>query len=386
MEQSIRVPQKRVRNYGIDILKILSMFMVVILHTFGNGGIIANIESGTTKYAVAYFIKAAAYSAVNIFGMVSGYLIVNSKCNALKMIPLWLTVVFYSSIIGILFKFIPYLSEYYQVSFSLLIKLIFFPAISKAYWYYTSYFGLYFFIPYINKMLHAISKKDHRNIIIIIIILFSLSSIISKFKVDVFETKRGYSPLWLGCLYIIGAYLKLYPVKFSKVKSFILYIFSVICIWTTIFTDEINFFSYDNIFVILSAFGIFMFFSQITIANKTIQKFIVLCSSISFSVYLIHEHPIIHKLLTNKFASYAKDPIHMVILKGLGTALTIYMCSSIIDLFRYYLFKYIKVNSIPRILEKKLSKKDKIKEKKDKEEVENIKEIYMKLNTNKNNV
>ncbi|ORX56637.1 hypothetical protein BCR36DRAFT_264054, partial [Piromyces finnis] len=354
------VPPKRIRNYGIDILKILSMFMVVILHTYGNGGIISNIKDGTTNYAISLLIKAAAYSAVNIFGMVSGYLIVNTKCNALKMIPLWLNVVFYSSIIGILFKFIPYLSKYYEVSYPFLIKLTFLPATSKEYWYYTSYFGLYFFIPYINKMLHSITKKDHRNIIIIIIALFSLSRIINS---DAFEVKGGYSPLWLGCLYIIGAYLKLYPVKISKINSLILYIFSVLCVWLTIFIKEINFFSYVNIFVILSALGIFLLFSQINITNKSIQKLIVLCSSISFSVYLIHEHPIFHKLLSNRFAKFGKESTWMTALKGIGAALLIYICSSIIDLFRYYLFKYLKVNNIPRILENKLSKENKMKEK-----------------------
>lgn len=35
--QSINQPT---RNYGIDLLKILAMFMITILHTQGHGGIL----------------------------------------------------------------------------------------------------------------------------------------------------------------------------------------------------------------------------------------------------------------------------------------------------------------------------------------------------------
>ena len=35
------------RNYGIDLLKILSMFFVIIIHVGGHGGLIYNAENGT---------------------------------------------------------------------------------------------------------------------------------------------------------------------------------------------------------------------------------------------------------------------------------------------------------------------------------------------------
>ena len=38
------------RNYGIDFLRIISMFMIVILHILGNGGILASVQIGSSNY------------------------------------------------------------------------------------------------------------------------------------------------------------------------------------------------------------------------------------------------------------------------------------------------------------------------------------------------
>ena len=34
------------RNYGIDALRLVSMYLVVILHVLGQGGVLANSHSG----------------------------------------------------------------------------------------------------------------------------------------------------------------------------------------------------------------------------------------------------------------------------------------------------------------------------------------------------
>ena len=42
------------RNYGIDILKILSMFMVVVLHVLGQGGVLKHALDLTLNDTVAW--------------------------------------------------------------------------------------------------------------------------------------------------------------------------------------------------------------------------------------------------------------------------------------------------------------------------------------------
>ena len=48
---------KRERNYGIDILRILSMFMVTLLHFSGHGGYKGNPDSGAVFYIISFYFK-----------------------------------------------------------------------------------------------------------------------------------------------------------------------------------------------------------------------------------------------------------------------------------------------------------------------------------------
>lgn len=41
---------KNERNYGIDLLRLVLMYMVCILHTLGQGGILEACELGTAEY------------------------------------------------------------------------------------------------------------------------------------------------------------------------------------------------------------------------------------------------------------------------------------------------------------------------------------------------
>ena len=40
------------RNYGIDFLRLVFMYMVCILHTLGQGGVLNAITQGSNEYKV----------------------------------------------------------------------------------------------------------------------------------------------------------------------------------------------------------------------------------------------------------------------------------------------------------------------------------------------
>ena len=40
------------RNYGIDLLRLVLMYMVCMLHTLGQGGILGVCQAGTVEYKV----------------------------------------------------------------------------------------------------------------------------------------------------------------------------------------------------------------------------------------------------------------------------------------------------------------------------------------------
>ena len=54
------------RNYGVVLLRILAMLFVVVLHTLGHGGVLANAPAGTMQYSTSWALEIIAYPAVDI--------------------------------------------------------------------------------------------------------------------------------------------------------------------------------------------------------------------------------------------------------------------------------------------------------------------------------
>lgn len=69
--------QKQVnsRNYGIDLLRIVAMFLVVILHILGQGGVLKAVESNEINFTVSWLLEIGAYCAVNCYALITGFVL-----------------------------------------------------------------------------------------------------------------------------------------------------------------------------------------------------------------------------------------------------------------------------------------------------------------------
>ena len=54
----------KTRNYGIDFLRMISMIMIVMLHTLGHGGILRSVSFLSVHYQIAWLLKVIAFGAV----------------------------------------------------------------------------------------------------------------------------------------------------------------------------------------------------------------------------------------------------------------------------------------------------------------------------------
>lgn len=84
------------RNYGIDLLKIISMLMVVTLHVLGKGNLLYNkeLEIFSTKYNILWILEIASFCAVNLYALSSGYVGLKAKHKYTNIFILYLEVVF----------------------------------------------------------------------------------------------------------------------------------------------------------------------------------------------------------------------------------------------------------------------------------------------------
>lgn len=101
------ISQKLIHNYGIDLLKIVAMFLVLLLHILGHGGILGKLMSTPpellSKYGMAWLIEIIAYCSVNCFALTTGYNYYGKKPHWSNLINLLFQIIFYSSVITIIF-------------------------------------------------------------------------------------------------------------------------------------------------------------------------------------------------------------------------------------------------------------------------------------------
>ena len=347
------------RNYGIDLLKIVSMYYVILIHILGHGGVVYNTQYLTLNDTIAWLLRILVYCAVNLFALCTGYLYVDKKFKYKNIINLWILVCFYSVTITLLFKHVNIIS---------LIKA-FLPVTNNLYWYFSSYFCFMLFTPFINRVLNNLSKGEYKCLLGTILFVMSgigFTSII--FDKDPVMIKYGFSPLWIMCLYIFGGYFKLYRTKFktySKKIYFLIYMLSsLIMLLSRIIILKVPllsayivndlFIRYNSIFILVNSISLFLLFLKIKVHNRY-KNCISFLSKLSFSVYLIHEHPLVQTTFMKwRFVFLSTYPIYKMIFIILLSGLNIYIMCTIIDIFRYYLFKFLKVDKFSEFVDNKI--------------------------------
>lgn len=341
------------REVGIDLLRLLSMFMVVLLHVLGHGGILSHAVTGTVNYNVAWLMEIAAYCAANVFAMITGYLMIQSKFKGERLFGVWFQTFFYSFGISLVFFILDPLSI---GKTGLLLSL--FPIMTNTYWYVTSYVGLFFFIPILNTAIKILSKRQAITGLLLVIVLFTLVPMIS--GNDLFALGSGYSTLWLILMYAVGAVIQQWALFSTQKKRFALALYgvSVAIVFTKIMVIDVlivkylrtpswtfTFLSYTSPFIFLSSVGLFLLVIKIKVKNTLAVKTLTFLSPLAFGVYLFSEHPLIWKtFLAEKFVNLVDYPVYIMVLLVLLSTLAVFVISLGVEFLRSTLFKIAKID------------------------------------------
>ena len=155
--QSVGVKE---RNLGIELLRIVSMFLIIVLHCLGLGGAGKCAPEHTVQNSILWFLTAVCYGSANLYALTSGYVCIRATHRWERMIELWLQVFLYS--VGI-FAVDRILGGSGDLSWRQIISLLL-PVTSNRYWYFSAYFFLFAFLPFINPLLERLSKRQYQHI------------------------------------------------------------------------------------------------------------------------------------------------------------------------------------------------------------------------------
>lgn len=276
------------RQSGIELLRIVSMLMVLNVHTF----IPADSLTWHTLDArtfIDFFREATSISSVNLFILISGFFSIRWKKRG--FVSLVYQVFFFIFFLYVLM----YLTGRIDFSVKELLKRI--NCLYSAYWFIPAYLGLYFLAPVLNAFVEKLSAKE---LFYFLSIFYFIQFYYQLFNDSNFNS--GYSILSFCGLYLIGRYLhniNLASLKQSKlilVAILLTVIIAILPILAQIYlhkdhmgikTGFIFGFIYNNPFVLLQSVCIFVIFAKMTFQSGAVN----FLASSALAIYLVHMHP-----------------------------------------------------------------------------------------------
>ena len=211
----------KIRNPGVDLFRIISMTGIIFWHILIHSGAFNKYR----YHKLHLFIDFCNWH-INGFSLISG--IIGYKTHKYSnLLYLWLWVVFYT--VGIHLYY-----QKYRRDSTFNIKLIHecLPVIFSQYWYFTKYFGMYFYLPLINKGIDSLTKTELRIAVISLLCIMIIWPEYIRKDSNIFNIDGGCSISWFIILYITGGYIGKYNVIYHGI---IKYIYCLICL--TIFVS-----------------------------------------------------------------------------------------------------------------------------------------------------
>ena len=335
-----------VRNSSIELLRILSMIMIVF-HHFAKHGEFQFVDYEMTGPKLWYnFIIMGGKIGVNIFVLISGYFLINNKSifNFQRIKKTWDQVFFYSVGFEVFFILLYYLVKE-RLDLSNLLDS-FFPITTSQWWFASTYLVLYLVHPFLNKILLSLDKTTYRNILLGVFLCWSIIPTITKSNYESNEL------LWFIFLYSLSGYIRLYGLN-PKFKNYHYAITALLATCLTYLTsiaisfigskipalnlESTYFYSMQSLLALLISICAFMTFA---LTNIKSCKFINVVASATFGVYLIHENHYLRNIFWQtifKNSSYQNSL--MIIPVSIVAVVSVYVVCTIIELIRQYVFE-----------------------------------------------
>jgi len=345
------------KNANIELLRIISMVMIIFLHALGKGNLLTDMSKNPSINGyIAWVIESLSISAVNIFMLISGYFLIDSKFKIKRVIELALETVFYS--LGAFLVCIAFGVDTGEEINTYFILHTILPVHMNLYWFVTSYIVIYMLQPLISAGVKNITKKQYE---IMLIVLISYESIFkSVLPVRLNEDQSGYNVLWFLIVFLIGAYFKLYGFKYiySVRRGFAVYILASFFVFletqliNLVITktnhlkeiEEISF-EYNHLFVLMASVGIFAAFLSMKPMKEQVGKTICMLSPMALGVYLFHENLSLRYNWQKWLGIYdSLNKSTPEFLAGLFVAvLIVYLLGSAVDFLRIRIFKLLRL-------------------------------------------
>lgn len=297
-----RMVQKKERKSGIELLKVMSIFLIVLSHVtqtlispdkftglhFENGYVLLSATTEIRDIVLILFSYLGSLGNL-IFIVCSSYFLSDvKKSNKKKIANLWIN----TDVISWLFLGV-FLLCGVTLSRNLIIKSIF-PVTFQNNWFITIYLLFCLAVPYLNIIAEKLDQKQFLRFIAVLFVLyfgvgfikstFDLNNIIvfitvhfivcycKKYMQDFWNNKKACSAvlaLGIACLLVLIAVTDFLGLKFGAFKD-----------------KQLHWAVNNNPILLLISLSLFFLFARMQFKSR----FINMVSSLSLYIYLAHEN------------------------------------------------------------------------------------------------
>lgn len=350
------------KNVRIELLRFVSMLMILMLHYFNQGKVLSLTSEGSMSFYLVWTIEGICFISVNIYMFISGYFLSCKTYTWKRLISFYATILVYTVLLSIVCTIVGWAQWDVKTILSV------FPIIgSRKNWYVTIYFAIIIISPLLNCIVKNMEKIVYKRMLILLFFLFSMFPTVF-FWVDQFDLNDGYSILWYGYLYLVAAYIRKYGVNIKNRTLIIMFSGIIIVPISRFVIIKLSssyailkgatniLYSYNSFPVFLASLALFIIVINKGVREKNnwVDTIILILGETSFGVFFIHSFVLIRDNLWVYLGSknYIDTPYQ--VLHGIGCIVLVYIVCSIIDLGRKYAFKYLGVDSLVRKIYQKL--------------------------------
>ena len=349
------------RFYGIDALRILATLGIITIHLFSVGGVADSLSGVWTLRGIVVFpVHVLSFSSVNLYAMISGFVLIRSKIRFSKLLLLWLQVCFTGLVLclaaAFLFK--------QEVNSRQWLSTVL-PITTREYWYFSCYAALYCLLPIINRGIVALNARSLRLLLKLLFLLIVCAGALGWLTdTDPFSVMMGYSAFWLLIMYLFGAGFRLTDFL-EDTPTWKLWLTVAACIavcgalaalqdltdfpalimrtgffapgrWRMLIVD------YQNPLLVVICIVLLRIFTRLK-PGKKLTAVIKLLAPLTFGIYLIHVNGCVFSHFRNAFSWIAEKRALLILPLLLGVALAIFLGCAVLEWLRLRLFQLLRV-------------------------------------------
>ncbi len=333
---------KSVRLSNIELLRILSMFGILVLHANFNAlGLPSAADASAAPFPTFFRLLTGClvYGSVNVFVLISGWFGIRPKAKSLAAF-VFQALFFSVGVYAVLLLLGQ--TELHQRGVAEC-----FWATPDSYWFVKAYLILYLFAPALNNFAENASRRSFK---MLLIGFFAFQTFYSGLVpgedwADFFM--RGYSPVSFFGLYLLARYIRIHRPRFSRFSfrtdlSLWLGVCALSAAWSFLclqfgIPGAYLFLKYTSPVVIAASVLLLMAFSKLHFQSRVVNEVALSC----FAVYLFHCNV---DVIINYFLATSKDIFlrydgGVYLFHILAFLVAVFLVSILIDRVRLFCWK-----------------------------------------------